>query len=264
MNVPIFIRSYWRDAPWLEWALKSIRKHGRGFSETVIVTPSRDHAVFAPLTNAFGCRLHEYVVNEAKPMIHGEILVCRADQICPKADFIFFMDSDCCMDKLTSPLDYMVDGKPVLLGRKFSRLEHSESETERCMYKQWLPAARAVLAREPEYETNIRVPCMFHSGLFRPFREAVEKEVGKPFDEYAFSCRDAYPQTFIEFTPLGNFMLRYCPERYYFVDIDSPPAQVRMDSGALVTFGGGSKGNALWQGWSHGPLPLAELEKICK
>ena len=263
MNVPILIRCWYKDIEWLRYCLRSIKKNAHGFSEIVVAIPSRDYAVFEPLKLEFGFRLDEYDVNEQKPMISGELCVCHADVICPDADFIFFMDSDCCMDKPCSPQDYMVNGRPVLIGRKFERLEHSESETERCMFRQWLPATLAALGWMPEYETNWRVPCMFHRGIFAPFRAAVEKNVGRSFNDYAFSCRDAYPQTFIEFTPLGIFMLSTCHHLYHFIDVDSRPHQVCMDSGLLVDYGNGSRGNALWQGWSHGPLPVAELEAIC-
>ena len=264
MNVPIFIRSYWKDAPWLEYCLRSLKKFASGFSEIVVVAPTRDQDTFFPIAERYGCRLHQYIVNEDKPMIHGEILVCQADLICPKADYIFFVDSDCAACQPFTVFDYFADGKPILVGRKFARMKNSRSETERCMYKQWLPATEAALGFTPEYETNMRVPSIFRRETFAPFRAAVEKHVGKPFQEYAFSCRNEYPQTFIEFTPIGNYILRYTPELYYFADMEETSGPHNIQRYA-------DSGEHLWtykfkQYWSHGGLTPAiqkELEAIC-
>lgn len=258
MNVSILIRSYWKDAPWLEYCLKSLSKYAQGFSETVIVAPTRDQEIFAPMAEKYGCRLHQYIVNLLKPMIHGEIMVCQADLICPQADYIFFLDSDCAAAETFTPLDYFADAKPILVGRKFARLKHSISETERCMYKQWLPATQAALGFAPEWETNMRVPSIFRRETFAPFRAAVEKNVFMAFTDYAFSCRNEYPQTFIEFTPIGNWILKNTPELYYFADMDGPSVQRTADSGANIW------NYKFKQFWSHGPMPTAELEKICK
>lgn len=265
MNVPILIRSYWKDAEWLIYCVRSLKKYAQGFSEIVVVAPTRDQDTFFPLAEKYGFRLHQYIVREDKPMIHGELQVCNADKICPKANYIFFVDSDCAAVQTFTPQDYFADGLPILVGRKFSRMKNSKSETERCMYAQWLPATQAALGFVPKYETNMRVPSIFRRETFEPFRKAVENNVGKPFEEYAFSCRNEYPQTFIEFTPIGNYILRYTPELYYFADMEATPGkphniQRYTDSGMPIW------NYKFKQYWSHGGLKpeiQKELEAIC-
>ena len=119
MRVSILIRSYWKDAEWLTFCLRSIQKYAQGFAYTILVTPTRSHGIFEPLRKRFGVRLHEYVVRLDKPMLHSEVKICRADELCPDVDFILFMDSDCVFTQPVTPLDYFVKGKPVLLAESF-------------------------------------------------------------------------------------------------------------------------------------------------
>jgi NDP-sugar pyrophosphorylase family protein len=64
MNVPIFIRCFWKDAPWLHYCIRSLKKYAQGFSEIVVTVPSRDHAIFEPMQKQHGFRLNEYDVRE--------------------------------------------------------------------------------------------------------------------------------------------------------------------------------------------------------
>ena len=256
----IFIRSYWKDAPWLRYALRSIRKYTSGFAYTIIVTPSRDHHIFLPMSQEFGCKLYEYQVNEEKPMIHGEVLVCRADEICPDVDLVLFTDSDCCFDKKTSPEDYLVKGKPIIIANSFAWLAQNITPTRQIILNNWVPATRNVLGFTPEYETNSRVPCIFRRDTFAPFRAAVEKHTGRGFDEYAFSCKNEFPQSFLEFTPLGNFVLKNLRDQYFFADMNEPEIHTITDGGEAIL------AKNMRQFWSHSGLTKeeqAELESIC-
>ena len=262
MKVSILIRSYWKDAPWLAYCLRSLKKFAQGFYEIVVVIPTRDHDIFMPMVEKHGARLHQYIVREDKPMIHGMLQVCRADEICPQADFVFFVDSDCVAVENFTPLDYFSGGKPILCGRKFLPMKISSSETERCQFKQWKPVIEAMLGYTATHETNCRVPSVFRRETFSPFRLHVEKHVCQHFEVYAFSCRDPYPYTFLEFGPIGNYILRYERELYSFFDKDESGIQTYADSGPP---------NAIWnskfrQFWSHGGLTeeiKKELEAIC-
>ncbi len=261
MNVAIFIRSYWRDAPWLEYALRSIGKYTRGFAYVMVVVPSRDHAFFAPLQAKYGFRLYEYGVVKGKEMLHSEVMLCRADEICPDADHILLTDSDCVFWEPVTPADYMVKGKPVILGKSFATLaKEVDSPSSQAIVRQWLPAARNALGFEPTHETMTRHPAIFHRGLFTPFRAAVEKHTGRAFDDYVLSCRNEYPQTFAELTSLGNFALHDFQDQYFFADLDGPEAKATSDSGSPVT------ASKVKQFWSHGgitPALRTELEAIC-
>lgn len=248
MNVPIFIRCYNKDADWLRYCLRSIRKFASRFSETVVTVPSRDHAIFAPMQAEFGFRLDEYDVRAGKEMIHGELRVCHSDELCPSADSILYLDPDCIAREPFSPEDYLFKGKPILVGIKFSKYKDSDSETERCQYAYWRPAIQAALGFEPLFETNCRVPSIFLRETFKPFREAIEKHTGMPFDEYAFSCQSRWPQTFIEFGPLGNWILKNTPEKYAFFDKDEQPIQDYADGKAPIW------NQKFKQYWSHGGL----------
>jgi hypothetical protein len=178
-----------------------------------IVTPDRDHVIFSQIAQKHNIRLHEYSLTTTKGMLHSEIMLCRADEICPDVDYVFLLDSDCVAQQPFIPQDYFIDGKPIIIGQKFSNMIGTPAE------RQWRPAVKAALGIDPKYETMTRHPSIFHIGLFKPFREAVEKHTKKPFDQYVLSCRDEYPQTFAELTSLGNFALQNFPDLYYLADM---------------------------------------------
>jgi hypothetical protein len=173
-------------------------------------------------------------------MLDSEVRLCRADELCPYADFILFTDSDCIFTKPVCPADYFVGGKPVMLGKTFASMER-----EKCPALCWRQPTIDALGFAPEYETMRRHPAVHPRGLFAPFRAAVEKHTGRAFDEYVLGCKSTYPQGFAEFPSLGAFALKTMPEQYHFVDVDGPGMDAKADSGSSMTE------PRLTQFWSH-------------
>ena len=254
MKTAIFIRSYKPDAPWLEYCLRSIRKFATGFQYVMVVIPQTDMPVFEPLAARYRCKLHPYRLHPRKPMLSSEVELCHADEICPDVDAVCTLDSDCVFIAPVSPADYLVGGKPILIAQSFEYLASVKNAGVI-----WRDMATRALGWEPTHETMLH-PTIYLRGLFAPFRAAVSKHTGRPFDQYVLSCREQWPQTFAELTSLGAYAYRFFPEQYYFADVKTENINATADSGLPIT------ANKLRQFWSHEPFTeklKAELEAIC-
>ena len=257
MRVAIFIRSYHKDAEWLEFCLRSIAKFATGFAYTMIVAPSQDHAVFAPMREKYGFRLHEYNVIKGKEMLHGEVMLCRADMICPDVDAVCLFDSDCVITNPFSPLDNLVGGKPIIFAASFEYLASTKSRGVI-----WQGMCEAAIGFKPKYET-MHHPTTYLRGSFAHFRNIVEKHTGQQFDQYVLSQRNEFPQTFAELTSLGAVCLRDFPDQYFFFDWFAANNLTLPNSDA----GESIKVLKLNQYWSRGgitPEIRRELEEILK
>ena len=255
----IFIRSYAKDAPWLEYNLRSIKRFTSGFAYTMVVAPSRDHAIFAPMAERWGARLHEYDVREGKGMLHGMVKLCRADELCPDADNFLFTDSDCIFVEPVAPLDYFVNGRPALFAESFAKLSRQPDAMSQSRLRNWRPTVVAALGFDPPYETMVRQPIVHPRGIFAPFRAAVEQHVKRPFDEYVFAQRNEFPQGFSEFPALGAFAIKHHAAQYHIADVETASANDIAMSGHRI---GNSR---VLTKWSHGgltPRIKAEFEKI--
>jgi len=252
MKTAIFIRSHAPDAIWLEWCLKSIKRFASGYEYVIVAVPSRDGAIFRPLTQKYGCRLFEYDVRPDKPFLSGEVQLCHADSICADVDSVALFDSDCMFREPWSPLDNLVNGKPVLLGQAYDKIDS--------VNRIWQERVANALGWTPTHEF-MRHPTIFLCSTFAPFRDAVEKHVGKPFDEYVLSGRDTFPQDFAELSSLGAFAAFEFTKQYCVVDVHTIFANTKADSGSIVTAW------KLRQFYSHGGINNTlrmEMEALLK
>ena len=252
MKTAIFIRSFYKDAPWLSYCLRSIRKYVTGFEYTIVVIPSRDSHIFTPMKSQYNIRLYEYSVHPNKPMLSSEVQLCHADSICADVDAVCTLDSDCVFMAPSLPGDYLVGGKPVLLGQRYDKI----TEANRI----WQSRVETALGFKPLCEF-MRHPTIFLRSTFKPFREAVEKHTSQPFANYVLSGPDKFPQTFAELSSLGAFAALTFPENYFAFDLHAGLEIPKADSGELITAW------KLRQFYSHGGVTESirkELEEICK
>ena len=250
MRVAIFIRSYAHDAPWLAFCLRSIAKFTTGFEYVMVAVAAKDHGIFLDMQRHLRLKIHVYHEHPRKPFLSSQVQLCRADEICPDVDAVCALDSDCMFYKPASPLDNLLGGKPILRGQSFELLARENNPGVI-----WQGAAERALGFKPEYETMCH-PTIFLRSTFAPFRAAVEKHVGRRFDDYVLSCQERWPQSFAELTSLGAFAIR--TGDYRLVDMHGPDATAPTDSGAPVN------AHTLRQFWSRGPMPVSDLEEICK
>lgn len=264
MKCEIFIVSHRKDFDYLMFCLGGIKKFAVGFSGVTILVPSEDVSVLAPHVRGWQ---HEFPLSvmgfnqepEPKCHLHHCVKKCQADQYCPSADYIMFMDSDCVFREPVTPDDYIINTRPVILMESYKALE-ARNDPACC----WKKGTTEVLGFVPEYETMRRHPTAHWKDTFRNFRDHIVDFHNLPFEMFALSRDPSFPVGFNDFNNLNSYAQRVYPDKYHFIDITDHPELRPRDK--------------LIQYWSHGPInkpqentldgkvrtvtPIEEIQKI--
>lgn len=217
MSVEIFIVTYWKDAEWLAWCLKSIQKFASGFSGVTVACPSRDFHVIEPIVKAHGAKIAGYEEVEGKGMVQHMALNCMADEYV-FSDYALHMDSDCIFIEPVTPEEYFRDGKPVLLIEEY---EHFRESHPGVYY--WKYCTEEALGRPVLYETMRRHPAVHPRGVYPKVRAAVERHQKKSFFDWAIEGKNDFPQSWSEFNLIGAVALEECKDDYYWWDLGKEP-----------------------------------------
>ncbi len=218
MKIEILIISHRADFQYLELCLRSLKKFVTGFERIVVLIPHEDLELLKYKEEdlcMFGPKISIRTFDQAPPplgFLHHEIMVCRADEICPNADFIFHFDSD---QIFTEPVHlsdfYFHNDKPILVVEPYDNVPE---------IKKWQAVVEQALGWRPKYETMRRPGWMHHCGIYADVRRRVEQHTNRPFDEYVLSCKPDYPQGFAEQNTIGAVALELpWREKYAFVEI---------------------------------------------
>lgn len=106
--------SYRQDRDWLAYCLKSVQKFCEGFGGVTVLVPEVERADFLMVTDAPGVRLWTYQrhLNPRLWHLDHQRMKSRVDEICPDADAVLHIDSDCVFTERVTPNDYLRDGRP--------------------------------------------------------------------------------------------------------------------------------------------------------
>ena len=253
MITQIFVRSYQKDFPWLHYALRSIAKYCTGFAGVTVVVPAHDASVALEQFKSYKDVTFNFYACPDKPMLRGEIHLCRCDEIVPSdTTHVLLTDSDCIFTCPTCPEDYTIGGKPIMVGERFDSMPPNSG----CFH--WRDATVKALGFMPEYEFMCRHPAFYPVGVFSGFRKAVELYTNRDFDEYVMSGRNDWPQEFAELTSLGAYVEMNYPTQIELIDKNESPKFLTADSGNPVLM------DHLKPFWSHAGVKdhIAELERI--
>lgn len=245
MRTDILLVTYRKDYDWTVFCLRSIEKFAFGFGGVTLVCPVDDEAIFVALAarhsrSDLPILVKGYIPKKGYEFNHHQVMKCYSDVLCPKADYVLHIDSDCIFTDLVAPNDYFKDEKPYLLMRTYQPSEP---------WYIWRKPTSAALGVVCNHETMVRHPAVHPVATYRDLREYMEKLHGIPFSEWVLKQPGNYPAChFSEFNTLGSYVLIACAERYEVVDTDKadqPPSN-------------------LVQGWSWGGVDTAKenYEKI--
>lgn len=212
MKTEILIVSHRADKAWLEYNLKSIRKFAEGFSGVTLVVPEGDMDAFLPLAKQYGTHIHGHTL---AGHLGAQAQKCLADKHCPEADFILHTDSDCVFTEPVTPEDYFVNGKPVMLIERFSRLAGNP----------WASVVEKALGFSPAFETMRRHPQVNSRGIYQDMREHIEQKHGVDFISFVMSQKADFPWGFTEHCTIGAFALHdhRWRDKYHWVDVAVQP-----------------------------------------
>jgi hypothetical protein len=234
MHVDVFIRTYHKDLPWLEYALRSIHKYVTGHRRIIVAIPEGQGHLLSHLTA-------ETVIEvpDLDDGYLGQQLTKLQSWRYTDADAIIFWDSDVVA---TEPIDihaeYFKDGKPILYKTRYTSLPKDVP---------WKAITSKAIGFEVEWEYMRRMPLVY-------WRDSLQD--AEHFLAIEHLCSPAQylsqqPQgAFSEFNFIGANVDTFEPDEYTIIDTESvtmPP-------------------NKVHQFWSWGgitPDIKAQLEKIC-
>lgn len=219
-KVSVLVVSYLKDIEFLRYCLMSYVKFASGFSGITVAVPREGAAPLKKLCSEYGAEC--YVFDEAvgKGHLHQNAIKCMADEIIPDADYILHTDSDCCFIEPVTPLDYFVDGKPVLLYQPYESLATEPGEQNKHFWRE--PTERA-LGFPVANEFMVRHPAVHDVRTYREMRKTVYVNHNQGFLNYVLNQKKTFPYGFCEFNTLGAYAFANHPERYHWIDVSKEP-----------------------------------------
>lgn len=212
MSTAIFIRSFRKDFPWLDFCTRSIRRYCTGFDELVLAVPVGQSSGLNPDTRGEANRVVE--VNEvADGYMEQQITKIQAHKY-TNCDRILYVDSDCMFFEPCTPADFMRDGKPILLKTHYDvfRDHQKQSGAVQSVLK-WQAATEKALGFAVKYEWMRRIP-MIH---LRSTLVAIDNA----YPDLAEYIRKA--DCFSEFNFIGAYANRFLADNYHIQDTECGP-----------------------------------------
>ena len=202
MKAEILLVTYAPDYDFTSYTLRSIAKFGSGFSGITIVVPYRDMERFAPLAKQHGCTLRGFYEAAGKGFLHHQVCKCEADLWCPRGtDLVVHIDADCVFKEPFTLETFLKDGKPILLRERYEDFAHYPARAS------WQNCVEHALGVKMPWETMVRHPGVFWTGMYREMRDRIETVHVIPFTQYVLLQKNDFPQTFAEFPTIGGFAL---------------------------------------------------------
>lgn len=177
------------------------------------------------------------VVLDGTGVARAQVAMLRVDEMCPGADYLWLMGSDCLVASEFTPEPYFENEKPVML---YNTYEHLLKYHPAVMA--WKTGTERILQMETPYECMRRVPSLATPEMYLRVRKHVEMAHGKPFDEFIISNHLKHNDT-SETNILGGYAWQYMRDTFTWVNMDVA-YQESMDKYP----------NAVLQFWSHGGL----------
>jgi hypothetical protein len=225
----IFIKTYPKDYPWLEYCLRSIVKFASGFRRVIVISPDTNFGFEIPRG------IEVQLVQDREPgYLWQQAVKLRADAY-TDADEILFMDSDCIFTEQVSPETFKRGDKVLWMMTPWSEV------TDQNAREQWLPSMTRFLGHVPAYEFMRRHPFLFPRWLFDELRKFCDFMHGMDLDKYIMNSG-----AFSEFNSAGGYAFSAHNDKFVWMDTSkeaSPPVVVM-------------------QHWSHGGLDDAAKGKM--
>jgi len=243
-KVSILIVSHAKDFEWLRYCLQSIERFATGFHEVCVFLPAHESWIGASqIAAAYNGSIPLRIAVEDqwpdKPFMFHEWLIINADNLCPDADFICHIDSDCVFHHPVTPEEYFVEGKPVLLFADYNWICKRFNNPN---FMHWKTATVLAIGGNPIYETMRRHPAVHPLKTYRKTREVIQSHTGMEASAYIRRQRDTFPSTFAEFPILGEVARRYFLNEYRWINQETEPCPA----------------DKLWQFWSHAAPELEQ------
>lgn len=244
----IFIVSYWKDFPWLEYCLRSIKKFSRGFAGVTVAFPWKDKEEIAGIILEFPwVKPRPYDEVEGKGMVQHMEIMARADEFVPAGtDYVLHHDSDGIFNVPTTPEDFFRNDKPVYLYRTWDSLTEKGVVSDCAQWRE--PTDKQLGFASEIYGMCVNTQ-MVPIRIYRCYRQLLELIHGNVHD-YFISGKNSFPQDRMDHTAMGAFAHKHAYGAFEWFDVASGAPHPRDPKKAF---------------WSHGGLTdeiRAEIEDI--
>jgi len=209
-GVSVFIRSFDKDAKWLEKTLPWLVRRGKGYDSIVVCGISGECRDVQRIAEANGVKFvaHDESAGIESGYINQQYSKMCADLLVTSGDIVY-VDSDClCIGDHTPDVFYQ-HGRPVLLYSEWSRVGDALC---------WKMPTEQSLGIVPRYEFMRRLPACYPASVVRGCREHIEKIHGKSLLEY-MKPRKA----FSEFNAIGCYAYEFCQDDFTLICPEKEP-----------------------------------------
>ena len=202
MSTSIFIKTWKKDIPWLNYCLRSIEKYGTGFDEIVIAIEKSCTSMVNDLGIA---RVVEVDVWRNGYIQQQWVKLNAASYV--KSDHVLFVDSDNVFYKPFTPESFMRDGKPILLKTRYSDLGDSPVAV---VAQKWKGITESFVGFNTEWEFMRRLPFPVLSSTLNNILDFIPD-----LHKRLSLIRDS---SFSEFNVIGAFISEKEPENYFITN----------------------------------------------
>jgi hypothetical protein len=183
MTHQVFISSFGKDYPWLEYNLWSLKKFQCDFLPPTVCVDSQDYPGALQLVARTYPETRVMRKDGRGPgtgFLRAQVAMMCADLLCPEADYIYLVGSDCMAFRRFAPDVYWFKGLPVMLYNSYAELGNMDSVGA------WQHATEQVLGFDCPNETMRRLPLVYPKELFPAVRKHVETRHGLAFEDYIY------------------------------------------------------------------------------
>lgn len=236
MNCEFLCVTFRRDWEYTRYMLRSLKKFATGFAGITIAVPNEDYVLFLPLEKEYSeipAKVVSYDDVPGKGFLKHMIMVMQADLLCPNAEFIAHIDSDCMYTQPVTPEEYFHEGKPVLLYEPYATMTHVGR-------LRWKSAVESALGGISENEFMCRHPAVHYHWLYSAARKAMARHADD-WEADWLNGPNEFPQQKCEYSTLGEVVWRQFRDKYQLELND----ERFKDKGKLRQF------------WSHCPVDQA-------
>lgn len=216
------------DFDWLQWCLRSIRRHCKDFSGVTLAIPDRDAGLLQPITtehakakSGIPLRVKLFKEPPGKGFLMHEVMMAKADELVPKyTAFVLHVDPDVIFKEAVTPAEYIQDGRPVYVWRTYeslSEMREGQKVVSDCL--QWKDPTQAQLGFLVRNYFMCRHPSGFPVDFYKQYREHVECVHKTPFQSYMLSGRNDHPADRMDFTAMGAYAFQSMHDRFMWIDI---------------------------------------------
>ncbi len=241
MTHQIFTASYHGDAQWYRFSLQSMKKFCVGFLPPVVCVSKADEAQFRAICDEVYPETTVAVL-DGSGVSRAQVAMLRVDEMCPSADILWLMGSDCTVSSEMRPEPFLhTDGRPVMLYNTYHHLlQHAPGVMP------WKIGTERILGFKTPVESMRRVPTLATPELYRRTREHIEKLHGKLFDKFIVEDYKQHKNT-SETNIIGSYAWEFMRDAFHWENMDHRYEEVMR-----------KYPNPVLQWWSH-----AGVDAVC-